>query len=94
VVQRFVALASNDPMTAPVPAVDIDARGRDYDALRDFGPDLGARPDARGDAVFIRAGQAGVAKPESGSAKARQPKDDRQQGRSGRLKLRRRPQDS
>jgi hypothetical protein len=80
VYRAFANLEVDDPITAPVPAVEL---------VGDDGESVGK------DQVFIRAGQAGAADPSSdrASVKAR-PADDDRQGRPGRLKLRRRSQGS
>lgn len=82
---RRAARRSTDPITAPVPAVDI-LSDEDVDAMSSFDADL--RPSS--DQVLIRAGQArAVADPRDPTAKPRVPPEERQ-GRLARRKARRR----
>jgi hypothetical protein len=84
-----------DPITAPVPAVELLDLVSQLDEIDDLN-DFDEEPGPGGDQVMIRAGQAGTPPDPRlgrGSGKAPPSGDDRQ-GRSGRLKLRRRSQDS
>jgi len=84
--------AANDPVTAPVPAVDI----LDLDSADDLDgayPGDGVRPQ---DQVLIRAGQAGAAA-DPGARRPRptqRPSAEERQNRVGRRKLRRRAEDT
>jgi hypothetical protein len=94
VVNQFVALANDDPITAPVPAVNAPAGEDEIDPLNSFAPDFSGTLDLPKDSVFIRAGQAGNPRsPAHGAGRDKEGGEDRQSGRSGRLKLRRKPQD-
>jgi hypothetical protein len=109
VYQAFADLGADDPVTAPVAAVDVADQAGYFDAIEaidgsddaeglDYSPnseDTGEGLAGGGDQVRIRAGQAGSAgrSGSGGAARARSAGDDRQ-ARAGRLKLRRRPQGS
>jgi hypothetical protein len=101
---------AHDPITAPVPAVDLlgpvesfgDFEGGDFEGGDFEGGDFEGfeviedEPRMGRDQVLIRTGQAGTPKEPSGgrgSGKGRPAPEDRP-ARSGRMKLRRRSQDS
>ncbi|MDQ1364674.1 MAG: hypothetical protein QOE57_716 [Acidimicrobiaceae bacterium] len=97
VYQAFADLGADDPVTAPVPALDFADPGGYYDEGQ--GLDNGEYADdgvsGGQDQVLIRTGQAGAADPAgSGAPRKARPASDDRQARPGRLKLRRRPQDS
>jgi hypothetical protein len=83
----------NDPVTAPVPAVDILSMdvASDFDGLA-FGDDA---PPSPGDQVLIRAGQAGTSEGATTprAARGRLTPEERQ-SRAGRRKLRRRGEET
>ncbi|HEX3426850.1 MAG TPA: hypothetical protein VHT30_12010 [Acidimicrobiales bacterium] len=101
VVESFEALSSDDPITAPVPAVGLPGprrSGRESDGYADVFPERGPSQPGR----FIRTAQAGSpsSAQERGSKEPAQdwgaPKEkggDRQAAKPGRLKLRRRPRE-
>ncbi len=106
VYQAFADLGADDPVTAPVAAVDVDDQGGYFDGIDGIddaealdypsdSEDTGEALAGGGDQVRIRAGQAGAAgRGGSGGAARARPAGDDRQARPGRLKLRRRPQGS
>jgi hypothetical protein len=87
--------APDDPVTAPVPAVHLSDPGSYFDDAALDGSDYPDEGIPGGqDQVLIRTGQAGSPDPASGGVPRKARAGDDRQARSGRLKLRRRPQDS